>query len=341
MTIKSNMALSAARKLGIAMVATGVFTISGGLAAPQNVKAFGISDAFGFVEDVWEIGADGLERAGRAIGEKARDTMTGSITPTGPRRGRRVTGRPVQGGNAALPPTRNSGRPSSALPPSRSSSSSSARPTNGGSALPPPRETSSNNSRPSGSSALPPPRGESSSSSRPSGSSALPPPRRPNETVPVDPGQRPSPITEEDIKPPLCNSKFENCSDDHHHDHWKEKWKKAKKWIKDRKKRGKKSGNGGLRDKSVWGNPVSLDKKKKVRKIKRNGKTFEVHSQGGKTVVKRPKRKGAKHNGARSQMKRNNIRNSQAKRTGARKVQVKRNNVRRVIRVNRNNGRRG
>ena len=124
-----------------------------------------------------------------------------------------------------------------------------------------------------------------------------------------------------------------------------------KDWVKDRKKRGKTSGNGGLRDKTIWGNPVGLDKKK-VRKIKRNGKTFEVHSQGDKIVVKRPKRDQAKRNNTRTKMiqrkgthkvqvKRKRPAKVQIKRNNSRKVQTKRNNVRRVIRVDRSNGRRG
>ena len=311
MTNKTNSALSAAKKLGIAMVATGVFTISGGLAAPQEVKAWGISDAFGYVEDIWEIGADATERVGRAVGEKAKGLGRGKLTPTGPRQRRRVTGRPVRGGNSALPPAR---RPASS------------------SSLPPARGESSNNSRPSGNSALPPPRG----TSRPTGDRALPPPRRPNETVPVNPGQRPTPITEEDIKPPICNSKFENCSGnngghdhDGHHDHHGKKWKKVKEWIKDRKKGGKKWKNGGMRDKSVWGNPVGFDKKGRGNKrnerklrIKRNDTKVQSQSRGNGITVKHR---------TRSQVQRSNTRNTQ----------VKRSNVRRVIRVNRRGGRRG
>ncbi len=314
MTNKTHMALSAARKLGIAMVATGVFTISGGLAAPQDVKAWGIGDVFDYVEDVWEIGADATERVGRAVGEKAKGIGRGTITSNNRPR-RRVTGTPSEGGNSALPPARGTSRPSSSLPPARG--------------------TSSSNSRPSGNSALPPARGESSNNSRPSGNAALPPPRRPNETVPVPPGQRPTPITEEDVKPPFCNSKFENCSDSHgHHDHHGKKGKK-----------GKTSKNGGLRDKSVWGNPVSFDKK--VRKIKRNGKTFEVHHDGDKIIVKRPKRDQVKRSNKRDQMKRTNTRNqmkrtntrNQMKRSNTRNTQIKRRNVKRVIRVKRNDRR--
>ena len=114
-----------------------------------------------------------------------------------PGRGRRVTGTPVGGGNTALPPA-------------RGTSSSSSLPT-GNTALPPSRGTSSSSSLPTGNTALPPARG----TAKPTGDRGLPPPRKPN--------QRPRSITENDVIPPFCNSKFENCSGnqghDGHHDH--------------------------------------------------------------------------------------------------------------------------
>jgi hypothetical protein len=85
MTRTINSRLSTARKLGFAIVAIGVVTITSDLAAPQQAKAFGIGDVFGVVEDVWEIGADATERAGRVIGKEARKIGRGTITPTGPR----------------------------------------------------------------------------------------------------------------------------------------------------------------------------------------------------------------------------------------------------------------
>lgn len=43
-------------------------------------------------------------------------------------------------------------------------------------------------------------------------SAKLPPARRPARKLPPPRNQRPRPITENDVKPPFCNSKFENCS---------------------------------------------------------------------------------------------------------------------------------
>lgn len=105
---------------------------------------------------------------------------------------------------------------------------------------------------------MPPSRG----TAKPTGDRGLPPPRKAN--------QRPRPITANDVKPPFCNSKFENCSgngghghDGHsgHHDHMGKKGKQSK-----QSKKWKKSSS---RDKSVWGN--SAGKGKKLR-IKRQGK---------------------------------------------------------------------
>lgn len=259
---------------------TGLLTLASVLSLPQQAKAFGISDVTGYAEDLWEIGADGIGRAGHAIGDKVRDLNSGEITSNNPRPPRRVTGRPSQGGNARLPGARNPA--GSSLPPARgaASSASGGLPTSGNSTLPPARNTASNSgtSLPTGNSATPPPRG----TVLPTGDSALPPPRRPNETVPVNPGQRPTPITEEDTKPskPVCNSKFENCSGKHdghdghgHHDKKAKKWKKdkkAKKWSKDRR-----------RGKSNWSHKAS---NKKLHGNKRHERKLRIKARDNKKV---------------------------------------------------------
>ncbi len=98
----------------------------------------------------------------------------------------------------------------------------------------------------------------------------MPPPRKPN--------QRPRSITENDVIPPFCNSKFENCSGnqghDGHHDHL---GKKGKKWKKN-----------SSRDKSLWGNQVSNGKK---LRIKRNNKKVQFKRNDKKVFIKRNTKK--------------------------------------------------
>ena len=78
----------------------------------------------------------------------------------------------------------------------------------------------------------------------------LPPASRPARKLPPSRNQRPRPITANDVKPPFCNSKFENCSGKHKQKH-----------------RGKKY-NG--RDRSTWGRPVSKPRKKPRRSSSRS-----------------------------------------------------------------------
>ncbi|MGI9402575.1 MAG: hypothetical protein ACR2O0_15065 [Rhizobiaceae bacterium] len=91
------------------------------------------------------------------------------------------------------------------------------RPTNSGNTAAPPSR------RRATSSALPPAGGVA----KPTGDRGLPPPRRTS--------QRPRPITEGDVRPPVisCNSKFENCSNGHH---WDKGHKKKSKATHERRK---------------------------------------------------------------------------------------------------------
>ncbi|MGI9384710.1 MAG: hypothetical protein ACR2PO_16280 [Methyloligellaceae bacterium] len=141
--------------LGRLVVTTGLVLGATGATAltSSQAQAFGISDITGVIEDVWEIGADGIERAGRAIGREARKISRGELRPTGRPR-RRVPG----ANNGAPPPRGESSRPSD-------------------SRLPPPRRTAGQQPDRK----LPPARGTSGQQS----GSKLPPARRKNERIVV------------------------------------------------------------------------------------------------------------------------------------------------------------
>lgn len=80
MTKKTNIKLSVARKLGLAMLATGALTIAGGVSISPQAQAFGLGDITGAAKKVGKKAGYVAKHGGKMAGGFAKDAVKGVKT---------------------------------------------------------------------------------------------------------------------------------------------------------------------------------------------------------------------------------------------------------------------